>query len=607
MKRIRLGKTTVPGLFIVTALVVAACSSSTTGNGSHASGGTPVKGGTASIAVFSSGPNYVFPLFDANHFVTTNFTYLQALLYRPLYWFGQGNSQAINYRLSIGKPPVYSDGGKVVTIKLNPYRWSDGTPVTARDVEFWENLVVANKSSYGAYSPGNYPDNIASTKVIDPSTIQFTLTKAFDEDWFTFNELSFITPMPQHSWDRTSANGTVGDYDRTTSSAVAVYNFLAGQSTNLATYTTNPLWKVVDGPWQISAYTPSTGAASFVPNLGYSGPEKPHLSQFNEQVFATTTSEFNDLLGGTGPTVGFISSVEKPSQGALNRLGYTEANVYAFQIDYQALNFNNPKVGPLFKQLYIRQALQMLVNQKGLINSYYNGDAVPTCGPVPIQPTNPFADAHELSCPNSYNPSRAVNLLKAHGWHVVPGGISTCADPGTGSNQCGAGIAQGEQLKFTYLYPTGGISYQKAIAQQKSDAASAGVDYVLQGEPGQQVMAATVACTPTQPACNWEIGVAGWVFSPYPTGEVIFQTGGGYNIESYSDPTADQLIQASTQPGNPTQSIGAYQDYITDQVPALWQPVTFQLYEVSNKLGGATPPVNGAGAILPEEWYYTKK
>ena len=50
--------------------------------------------------------------------------------------------------------------------------------------------------------------------------------------------------------------------------------------------------------------------------------------------------------------------------------------------------------------------------------------------------------------PFPYSVSAAGNLLKSHGWNVVPGGISTCAKPGTGAGQCGAGMPAGTKLTF---------------------------------------------------------------------------------------------------------------------------------------------------------------
>ena len=46
----------------------------------------------------------------------------------------------------------------------------------------------------------------------------------------------------------------------------------------MTTFATNPLWKVVDGPWTLSP-SGSTGYYTYVPNKHYSGPDKPILSK----------------------------------------------------------------------------------------------------------------------------------------------------------------------------------------------------------------------------------------------------------------------------------------------------------------------------------------
>uniref|UniRef100_UPI0023F14034 ABC transporter substrate-binding protein n=1 Tax=Ferrimicrobium acidiphilum TaxID=121039 RepID=UPI0023F14034 len=124
-------------------------------------------------------------------------------MYRPLYFYGKGNKAEIDYNLSIGNPPVYSNNDKTVTVTLKHYEWSNGTPVTARDVIFWMNLLKANKTSYGAYVPGAFPDNVVSYSAPNPSTVVFQLNRSYNPTWFTYNELSQITPLPI-AWDRTS-------------------------------------------------------------------------------------------------------------------------------------------------------------------------------------------------------------------------------------------------------------------------------------------------------------------------------------------------------------------------------------------------------------------
>lgn len=586
-------------------LATAACGA---GGGSVSKGGgTKVAGGTAVWANFGGGPSYIFPMYGAAQFTQTNISYLQQLMYRPLYWFGNGGGPSIDYSLSLADPPKFSNGNKTVTITLKSYKWSDGTPVTARDVQFWENLLVANKTSFGAYTPGDYPDNIKSFTVVNSHTFRLGLTKAYDTNWFLYNELSQITPMPQHLWDRTSATGKVGNADETTAGAKQVYAFLDGQAKKLSAYASDPLWKVVDGPWKMTAYEPSSGNVTFVPNKLYSGPVKPALAKFEEKNFTTTDAEFNSMLAGSGPDVGYISNVELKSQPALDRQGYGQDKAYSFGISYRSLNFNNPTVGPLFKQTYIRQVMQLLTDQVGIVKAYYDGQGYSTCGPVPTKPKNSFADSYTSSCPFSYNPARAKSMLAAHGWKVVPGGVDTCQKAGTGTGDCGAGIAAGTPLKFTLTYDTGGIAYPKQIAQQKSDAAKAGLDYVLDGQPPNTVASEIVPCKATQSSCKWQMGDGAWIFAPdfYPTGESLFQTGAGYNTGSYSDPTADRLIQATTLPGDSQKTLDAYQDYLAKQMPVIWQPNTNTIFEVKSDLSGVTP-FNVYGSLLPEEWYFTK-
>src|SRR5215472_13729467 len=145
----------------VAALIVSACSSSA---GSNSSSGKPQTGGTVTFAEQpGSPPTYIFPLFSGANSGNNNITYLQPLMWLPLYWFGHPDSDqaTINYQLSMADPPVFSDAGKTITMTLKDYQWSDGKPVTSRDLLFWMNLLLAEKNQYGAYAPGDWLDHVA--------------------------------------------------------------------------------------------------------------------------------------------------------------------------------------------------------------------------------------------------------------------------------------------------------------------------------------------------------------------------------------------------------------------------------------------------------------
>src|SRR5215472_9046950 len=192
----------VGGGVVALALVAAGCSSGSNSTGSS-SAGTKVKGGTAVYALPpSTTPNYIFPMTSSAYISVYNLNTFSQLMYRPLYWFGNGSKPLLNPSISLAGEPTWS--GNTATITLKHYMWSDGTPVTSTDVMFWLNMLKAvGASDWGAYT--GFPASFVSIiKVISPTELQITTNKAYSHNWFLYNNLSQITPMPQ-AWDRTTA------------------------------------------------------------------------------------------------------------------------------------------------------------------------------------------------------------------------------------------------------------------------------------------------------------------------------------------------------------------------------------------------------------------
>ncbi len=603
----------VMALLVVAALVLSACGGGGSRSGTGVShpgstvAGAERQGGTAVFALPPATiPNYIFPLTTLAHFLVVDTEDFQYLMYRPLYWFGQGGKPLLNEELSLARPPVWSHGGRTATITLKPYRWSDGEAVSASDVRFWQNMVTAEKANWAAYVPGNYPDNVVSTTVTGPRTIQFHLNGSYNHRWFLYNELSQITPMPA-AWDVTSAGAAPGSGGCAASMAKckAVYNFLINQAKDARSYATNRLWKVVDGPWTLQQYQ-TTGYAVFVPNRRYSGPVKPHLARFVEEPFTSDAAEYDAVRAGK-VDYGYIPVQDAGQQRATAAQGYRFAPWVGWLIGYMYINQHNPTVGPMLRQAYIRQAMEELENQRGWVRTFYRGYGTPTCGPVPLKPSNPYVDSYERSCPHGYNPKKAVATLRAHGWHVVPRGVTTCARPGTGAGRCGPGVPAGAKLVFNLVYVSGNQPVSQSMQDLKSTMRGAGIVLHLSSEPFNTMAGSVVACKPQQPTCSWEIYDFGfgWTYAPdyYPTGGEIFGTGAGSNASSYSSATNDANIAATHHSSSPA-VFRRYEDYLTDQVPVLWTPsADYQLSVIRSNLHG-TLPQNPLAAITPESWYY---
>jgi peptide/nickel transport system substrate-binding protein len=597
----------------VLALVAAGCSSSSGSNNS--SSGTPVKGGTAVWAEPpSSVPTYIFPYVDSSNISNLNLFDLQYLMYRPLYWFGENGQPQPNNQLSLANPPVVS--GRNVTITLKHYMWSDGTQVTAQNVMFWLNMERALPADYGAYT--GFPANMSSIKVVSPTEIQMTMSKSYSPSWLQYNDLSQIVPMPT-AWDRTASGPS--HCETTVSDCAAVYSYLNKQAENLSGYATSPIWSVVDGPWKLSSFN-ADGHNTFVPNKKYSGPVKPKLSAFQEVPFTTDSAEYDVLRSPSSSTkidIGYLPDQDAPSKPASSSVGsnplsgYTLDPLYPWGIDYSAMNFQSSigDHGAIFKQLYFRQALQYMMNQKAIISGPLRGYGALTVGPVAATPaTKWLSSTGRAGDPYPYNPTKAKQLLTSHGWKVTPGGTSTCAKPGTAADECGAGVTAGSGLDFNFLYLSGTAWVQSEMTQLQSNSSSIGIKLNLVPKTLGDILSEVGGnCVVVKAPCNWDMANwgFGWSFSPdyLPTGDQLFECGAVANSGGYCDKTNDSLI-AQTLTNDSLSLFHKWQDYLAPKLPVIYQPnAAYTLTEVSNSLKGYFPQ-SPTLSITPEDWYFVK-
>jgi len=588
------------------ALVAAGCN----GSGNSAVGNTPVKGGTAVFAEPpSSPPTYIFPYMSSSVISDVNLFDFQYLMYRPLYWFGNGGQPTVNDSLSLAYPPTVN--GDKVTITLKRYKWSNGTPVTAQNVMFWLNMETAVPHDYGAYT--SFPADVKDITVVSPRKLTMIMGKNYSASWFLYNELSQITPMPV-AWDRTAAGAS--HCDTTVSDCAAVYNYLNDQAKDVTGYVGSPLWSVVDGPWKLSAFN-ADGHVTFVPNKSYSGPVKPKLAAFEEVPFTTDTAEYNVLQSPSSSTkvdVGYLPQEDAPAKpinatvGSNPLSGYTLTPWPLWGINYFVVNYQSTTgAAPIFKQLYFREALEDEMNQEAVISGPLRGYGTTTVGPVGTNPVTQWLSPQGKSGdPFPYNPGKAKSLLTSHGWNVVPNGISTCTDP----SLCGPGIKKGQKLSFSMPYATGYSWIASEMIQLQSNAATIGIKLNLQPKPFAEVTALAAGnCAVAKLPCNWDMANwgGGWSFSPdyAPTGEQLFLSGVVANSGGYSNAANNSMIN-QTLTSSSLQDLYNWQDYLSTQLPVIWQPnADYQLTEVADNLQGVGPQ-SPTLSITPENWYFTK-
>jgi peptide/nickel transport system substrate-binding protein len=588
---------------VVAVMGLAACSKANPGgavsNLSGAFGSVPPASGiphagTITVAGGSgAAPTWIFPVTPVADFTVGTVSIFQSEMWRPLYWYPAGVRPTIAPSMSLAYPPVYSNGDKTVTVRIKAsYKWSDGQPVTSRDALFFLDLVRAavkeSGSNWGNYTTGfGIPDQVVSASAPNATTLVLSLNKPVNPAWFTDNELQTIFPMPAQVWAKDSPNGPVLDFTNP-ANAKKIYDFLAKQSGSTGTYTTNPLWQVVDGPYHLTAFNNTTGAYTMAPNLKYGGPHSAIVPTMQVVPYTSETAEFNAVLSHS-IDIGYMPLNDLPQLGAVKAAGYHVFGYPFFGFYYVIYNFAD-KTGDfnnIINQLYVRQALAHLQDEAGYIKAFFHGAAGLAYGPVPSVPTSPYAPADAMTDLYPYSVAAAASLLKSHGWTVVPGGTSTCAKPGTGAGECGAGIPAGTKLAFNVLHPTSPVTFGEEMTAWASDAKKVGIDITLQGGTFNHLI--SVDNDPGSPKTinQWAMSYsAGFALGDYPTTEGIFNTGGSLNYGFYNNAEANKLITASITTNN-ANAVKAEVSYLTRVQPGLFQPDFDSIAVWKNNVSGS--------------------
>jgi peptide/nickel transport system substrate-binding protein len=569
-------------------LGLAACGKGHSGNSisgpSGAFGAVPPASGTPQAGTITwaeapgTAPTWIFPVLPGADASVTTANDFQYELWRPLYWFTNGVNPTEMPSMSMAQEPAYSNGDKTVTVRLKPnYKWSDGQPLTSKDVLFFLDEVRAavkeSGSNWSQYTPGiGIPDQVVSATTPDDSTIVINLNKPVNPLWMTQDVLQLIQPMPAHAWAKASASGPILDFT-SPANAKKIFDFLAKASGSTGTYATNPLWQVVDGPYKLTAFNNTTGAFTMVPNPTYGGPTSAKVPNLQGVPYTSDTAEFNAVLSHS-IDIGYMPQTDVPQLNAVKKAGYHVFGYPDWGFTYVNYNmadttgdFNN-----IIKQLYVRQALAHLENEDGYIKAFFHGAGGVAYGPVPAVPVSPYSPPNALKNPFPFSVSAAGSLLKSHGWHVVPGGQTTCAKAGTGAGECGDGIPAGTKLTFNVLYVSQPAIEGEMLTDWASQAKKIGITVKLKSDTFNHVI--DIADDPGSPKTinDWAMSAYGGFTNPtYPTTFGIFTKGGSYNGGFWEDPKTDQLVNASVTGGSPD-AVKNEASYLTQVQPSLFQP-----------------------------------
>ena len=574
MKRWRLGA--LGGLVAALSMTLAAC-----GGGAPAAAGSTTSLTLNSYVQFQ--PNWWFPTDPASACSTGN-SEASNMMYLPLLHISK--TDTINYGRSLASGITVSQHDTVFTIHMNPkWHWSNGTPVTAEDaLVSWQVLVGASQPSspwvYCASGIGGLPADWKSAVATNRHTLVVTTTKAVNPVWFEMNGLSQIVPVPASVWAHyPAANGQGIDRADMTKELKWI--------SSIGNAPTNAAYRVVDGPYQLSKFV-SDQYYTFTANPHYDG-YQAHIKSITYQYETSSAGLFaalrrNQLASASLPTS------YAADQGQLK--GYKrDVASYIYAIDYLDVNMSpkTPGIGSTFKNLYVRQALEMGIPQQQIISALYKGLGVQIHGPVPRTPKNKYYDAAVPAYP--FNPAAGKALLQRNGWHENSQGVMT---------------KNGVTLAFTLLYPTGSTTQADIVQLLKRDWSQEGIDVTLKGTPFAQVVGTEGQGAQ---ASKWAMAWSnGWAYEPdyYPTGGGLFRGGAAADSGGYNNSTMNALINATYASGTASQAtarMNAYQVFAAKHLPVIWMPEPTGYNEVATWLHGTNTWFNPITTFnYPNHW-----
>ncbi len=583
--------------------------------------GTKIKyGGTVTVGQTAGAtPTYIFPIVPAANGSIYN-AIMQYFLWRPLYWSPNGDSMpSVDYQDSVALQPIWKNHNRTLIIRLKNYRWSNGKPVTAQDVifDYWmfKAAITLSPANEGNFTPGLYPQNVSSIRAANAKTVVINWKRTYNRDFLMFSQVGLLEPLPAAAWARTSASGPVLGANSGSSgfenikNAEAIYTFLAGQSGDLATYASNPLWKTVDGPFKLTSYTPATGAFTVTKNFSYSG-HKAYVHAVKFETFTTPAAQFNQLLTGK-LDIGAVDQSDLPRVGSL-KSHYAVWGEPNFGWQYVAYNFKDKtgKFNKIIGQLYIRQALAHLQNQPAEIRSrgIWDGAAYAAYGPVPGNPPSPLAPPSAKKNPYPFSIKTAGNILRSHGWAVRRGGLTRCVKPGKGAHECGAGITRGTPLSWNLIYATASPEIAAIDETWASNARQVGIRMRLSSKSFNFMISNYNDPAAPKNDNAWAMeDFGGFTGIIYPTTNEVFNTTGSFNLGGFSNPVVNKDISHSVF-STSNSAVKVEAGAVAHFQPGLFEPNPDLIFAIKKSITAKPQYFSNMSqyTFTPEYWYFKK-
>ena len=445
----------------------------------------------------------------------------------------------------------------VWTCHLQPgLKWSDGQPLTSKDVAFSFKFVMDKQFDYFS---GYFPEGTTFETPDDTTLVWKSPTPTNGP---TVPAWSYV--VPEHVWKK---------YETADAKAIKAVSTLPN---------------VVSGPYYMSAANAGQNW-TFTRNPNFWG-TKPAYDTIVYQLFTNQDAMVQALKNGQIDIADGIEGSLLPAVSALPNVAVQK--VVADSWINLAFNFGGrPNAKPLaaLQDIQVRKAIAMAIDKQQIVDKVFPGAADP--GDTIIRPLSTF---WHLSVPKdkliTFDPAGANALLDQAGYAMGADGVRI--DPKTGQplkirmpvSDDTPSSTQVGQLVASFLKKIGIAGTVQPV--------TAGKMYDL------------------QQAGDFDAYIWYWSGDPDPNYQLsAFASSAcpGLSDGCWKDPTYDALFakqQATLDPAARKPIVDQMQQYVYDQVPniVLTYPKTIEAYR-TDKVAGLTPVPEGDGYLLPNYVY----
>ena len=422
------------------------------------------------------------------------------------------------------------------TIQANAV-WHDGTPVTSDDVIFTIELM----KSEGSLVPPDIKELWSRIEVtrLNEKNLKFTLTEPYVPfmDYLTFGVL------PKHLLESVPPD----------------------QMPN-AGFNINP---VGTGPYKFDHLIVENGEITGVVltiNSAYYA-SMPFIEQVVFRYYQTSAAALDAYQQGDVLAVSQITPDVLAS--ALEEVNLSFYTSQLPQMSFVFFNLNNPDVAFL-QNTKVRRALMLGINRSYLINTFLQGQAIPSNSPILPSSWAYYEGTEHFE----FNPDEAINLLKGEGYVIPAGGGEVRAK-------------EGVPLVFTMLHPDD--TQHTQISQTIRDQwAKIGVRVDLQAVPYDKLVLDSLTSRAYQSALV-DLNLSRTPDpDPYPFWHQAESTG-GQNYSQWDNRAASEYLEQARVTADYSLRTRLYRNFqviFAKELPALPLFVPVYSYAVDSQVQG---------------------